>query len=476
MFPNSDGVSMKATFPGFYSITDSSLKDIWLSDSTLFVFDTNCLLNLYRCEDHTREDIIDVMKEIKPRIWIPFQVGYEYQRNRRKVIEESVASLNKIQCELQNIYTQNILSSGSVKPHLYNSLNEEISQLQETLKTHVEKYVNDKIAPRIASKKSIAEHDTIRDSIDSIILDNIGPIPSQDKINKIDDEGINRYKNKQPPGFKDDAKKSTSFYSNIVLQDKYGDLYLWKQIIEKAKSDNIKNVIFICDDNKSDWWFSYGGKTHGVLEALKTEICQEASLENFKLINQLTFLHEAKSYLVNINISDSSLKEVEELTSISLTNSKNEKSLKHQALYRYYSHINRAEKEELLNNPHEFSDNFEDDVNKFIEVCQEVDGTLKDAEKLFSEAKKFKLQLSMNKIRLNTVEMIEANENEILKLDSLILHCKSVVYKLKETFTFVTYEKKSLMAEMEFLNEKSIAVLLSLRNELNKLRNIHDNS
>jgi len=32
------------------------------------------------------------------------------------------------------------------------------------------------------------------------------------------------------------------------------------------------------------------------------------------------------------------------------------------------------------------------------------------------------------------------------------------------------------MAEMEFLNEKSIAVLLSLRNELNKLRNIHDNS
>ncbi|NYY77059.1 hypothetical protein DMI62_22600 [Escherichia coli] len=48
---------------------------------------------------------------------------------------------------------------------------------------------------------------------------------------------------------------------------------------------------------------------------MKTEICTEANIDNFKLINQLTFLHEAKSYLNDINISESSLK-VEELSSL----------------------------------------------------------------------------------------------------------------------------------------------------------------
>ncbi|HDW7346312.1 TPA: hypothetical protein RM259_002248, partial [Escherichia coli] len=106
---------MKSTFLGFYSTPTESAENIWLDDSTLFVFDTNCLLNLYRCEDHTREDILKVMDVIASRTWIPFQVGFEYQRNRRSVIEDSIKSLNNIKNELESIYTKEILSSGGVK-------------------------------------------------------------------------------------------------------------------------------------------------------------------------------------------------------------------------------------------------------------------------------------------------------------------------------------------------------------------------
>ncbi|HCN9791589.1 TPA: hypothetical protein N7A24_004685 [Escherichia coli] len=170
---------MKSTFLGFYSTPTESLADIWLDDSTLFVFDTNCLLNLYRCEDHTREDIIKVMKAVAPRTWIPFQVGFEFQRNRRVVIEDSIASLDKIHDELKKIYTQNILSSGSVKKQLYNALSEEISSLQEQIKKPIDDYINEKIVPRISSKKKISEHDFIRDQIDEIILDKVGEPPTQ---------------------------------------------------------------------------------------------------------------------------------------------------------------------------------------------------------------------------------------------------------------------------------------------------------
>lgn len=305
---------MKSTFAGFYSTPSESLGQIWLSDSTLFVFDTNCLLNLYRCEDHTREDILKVMKEISSRTWIPFQVGFEYQRKRRIVIEESISSLTKIKKELENIYLQNILSSGGVKKHLYNSLNDEISELQHRIKIPIDDYINDKIKPRIESKQQISQHDFIRDEIDSIIQNNLGTAPTTEQINTINTEGEQRYKNKIPPGFMDVKKTETYFFSGVEIQAKYGDLYLWYEIIEKSKSDNINNVIFVCDDLKQDWWFIHEGKTHGALAALKTEICEKANIENFKIVNQLTFLHESKEHLVNIEIRDSSLKEVEELS------------------------------------------------------------------------------------------------------------------------------------------------------------------
>lgn len=310
---------MKSTFFGFYSIDEESLRSIWKEESTLFVFDTNCLLNLYRCEDQTRDDILNVMEEISSRSWIPFQVGFEFQKNRRNVIEESINSLNKIQQELESIYKNNILSSCGIKKHLYNSLSDEIQELQNEIKKPIDDYINKKISPRISSKKSISDSDSIRNRIDKIIGDKVGSAPTQEKINNINEEGKKRYANKQPPGFMDDTKKETSFFSNVELQDKYGDLYLWKEIVEKSKAENIKNVIFICDDNKKDWWFIQSGKTHGVLESLKTEICNESNINNFKLISQLTFLHEAKSYLENINIRESSLKEVEELSHIVTT-------------------------------------------------------------------------------------------------------------------------------------------------------------
>ncbi|EPT8872293.1 PIN-like domain-containing protein [Cronobacter dublinensis] len=306
---------MKSKFPGFYSTPEESMEEIWLSESTLFIFDTNCLLNLYRCEDNTREEILNVMRAISSRTWLPFQVGFEYQKNRRLAIEDSIASLKKIQTELESIYTRNIL--GGIKKQLNKSLNDDIQLLQDNLKSVIDEFINKKIIARIEKKEEISKHDVIRDSIDDIIRDNIGHIPTQDVINEIDKEGEFRYANKIPPGFSDGNKKDITFFSNIKLQNKFGDLYLWKEIINKAKSDKIKNIIFVCDDHKEDWWFLHSGKTHGPLASLKTEICDISKIQNFKLINQLTFLFEAKLYLNDINVSDTSLQDVKELSAIS---------------------------------------------------------------------------------------------------------------------------------------------------------------
>ncbi|AYL46109.1 hypothetical protein CUC46_04265 [Citrobacter freundii] len=254
------------------------------------------------------------MSAISSRIWIPFQVGLEFQKNRRKVINASIDSLENIKAALTNIYTQNMLEHGKVKRILYSTLSDKITNLQDSIKEPINSFIDDEIAPRITSKQNISSHDFIRDAIDNIIGDKVGDIPTQDIIDKIDKEGEQRYSKKIPPGFKDSAKKEITCHAGITFQDKFGDLYLWKELINKASDGNIKNIVLISDDSKDDWLFVYKNTTHGPLESLKTEICQSANIDNFKLINQFTFLNDAKKFLDDVNVSDESLEEVERLS------------------------------------------------------------------------------------------------------------------------------------------------------------------
>lgn len=337
---------MKSKYPGFYSTPEELLSEIWSSDSTLFVFDTNCLLNLYRCEEHTREDILNVMSAISSRIWIPFQVGLEFQKNRRKVINASIESLENIKEALTNIYTQNMLDHGKVKRTLYSTLSDKFTVLQNSIKEPINLFIEEEITPRIKSKQNISSHDFIRDTIDNIIGDKVGNIPTQNVIDIIDKEGELRYSKKIPPGFKDSAKKDITCHAGITFQDKFGDLYLWKDLINKASDENIKNIVFISDDSKDDWLFVYKNTTHGPLESLKTEICQSANIDNFKLINQFTFLNDAKKFLDDVNVSDESLEEVERLSlskDISESNFNIEHEIPHISFEKsFHKHLNNS--------------------------------------------------------------------------------------------------------------------------------------
>ncbi|MGQ1888288.1 PIN-like domain-containing protein [Serratia marcescens] len=310
---------MKHIFNGFYSLNDEEKnRNIWSARDTIFIFDTNCLLNLYRCEDATRDDILSVMKKLSDRIWLPFFVCLEYQKNRRDVIIESIENLNLIRDSLKSISTSVLasLSKGKVKKYLYNSLSDSIHALKDDITPLIENFINEHIDPRIEGKEQIAQKDVIREHIDSIVRDNCGNLPSAEWIKTVNQLGEYRFENQIPPGFMDSSKTGKKFYLNLEFEEKYGDLYIWREIIERSKTETVNNVIFICDDNKRDWWYEKKGITHGALESLQTEIYSETGIANFKLLNQATFLHDAQKYIPNINIDSKSLKEIQEIYEI----------------------------------------------------------------------------------------------------------------------------------------------------------------
>ena len=65
-----------------------------------------------------------------------------------------------------------------------------------------------------------------------------------EKIYDLCDEGQKRFKNQTPPGFKDKNKDGIRQYSDLIL---------WSEIIDYS-IHNKKNILFVTDDVKIDWW------------------------------------------------------------------------------------------------------------------------------------------------------------------------------------------------------------------------------
>lgn len=71
-------------FCGYRLPTEDELNSAL--QSALVVVDANVLLNLYRYSESTRNDLLEVLRSLGKRLWIPHQVMREFWRNRLSVL------------------------------------------------------------------------------------------------------------------------------------------------------------------------------------------------------------------------------------------------------------------------------------------------------------------------------------------------------------------------------------------------------
>ena len=64
---------MRNAIAEYLEYSDEEKKILW--ENATFVFDTNVLLNLYRYSKETRDILLDSMKQIKDRVWMPYQAA-----------------------------------------------------------------------------------------------------------------------------------------------------------------------------------------------------------------------------------------------------------------------------------------------------------------------------------------------------------------------------------------------------------------
>lgn len=305
---------MKSIYSGFVKRTPDELKKIW--DEGLITFDANVLLNLYRYSTSTSQEILKIIEKFSSKIFLTHQAGLEFHRNRFEVITEQEKAYKEFTENIKKIEDE--LNSKSKHPFLSDSLHEKLKSVLIEVKNETqtnEKYYCDLILD-----------DDIYEKLNEIFSEKIESEFSHEQLAKIHDEGKIRYEKKIPPGFEDEKDKE----GNKI----FGDLILWKQIIENAKS-NGKPIILITEERKKDWWWKLkNNKTIGPRQELIAEIKKEANVEFYLYSTErfveygLSYLQEASNPKVIEEVKE--FREVEDFKNIEL-----EKKLKKELLTKY---------------------------------------------------------------------------------------------------------------------------------------------
>lgn len=238
---------MREKFPGWYPKKPEAIAKLW--DTAIFVPDANVLLHCLRHTTVVRDELLRLFEALGDALWIPYQVGLEFQRNRLDIefgaldaydalLKDQEANIDKARDRLRQLRAHPTID---VQKELA-ALDMFFSDFKARMETARDAHPS-------------AEIDGVLEKLTKLLEHRIGDKWPPEKLIALKNEGEDRYSKKVPPGYKDQKKDAGEY-------DKFGDLIIWKDIIAKAKSDK-RPVIFISDDAKEDWWWIHRGRKMG---------------------------------------------------------------------------------------------------------------------------------------------------------------------------------------------------------------------
>ncbi|HKO37457.1 MAG TPA: PIN-like domain-containing protein [Solirubrobacterales bacterium] len=249
---------MRERFPGHYRPSEDEFAELW--KSALIVPDTNVLLTLYRLPETTRSKLLEILEKMKDRLFLPHQVGVEFQRNRLTVIDDQMATYAQVEKAIdgfaasvgEGLREHPRLDRKDIEARISDALAPVQDHLEELRRGHPDPLSEDPLGA-----------DVVRDALEPLLEGSIG---EPRDLNDLVKEGRTRYERKVPPGWGDKKKPEP---------DCFGDLAIWFDVIDKAKAEQ-KPVIMITEERKPDWWWIRHNKVVGAQPQLIEEMREKA--------------------------------------------------------------------------------------------------------------------------------------------------------------------------------------------------------
>lgn len=265
------GRCMKDAIKEYIELSVEEKNELW--NNATFIFDTNVFLNLYRYSQSTREQLLIALNQLKERIWMPYQVVKELMKNRYEVIWETKNSYTQLNKEAQSFVDKCAQTLRIEKNET------DILELTDFINGWIEKIKSNNLLVNSFSE------DEIFNKLTNLFDRKVGKKFDEAALLEIEKEGKARYSKQIPPGYKDMTKKEA--------HDAYGDLIVWKEILQYASSES-KDIIFVTHDQKEDWWNIIHGQTIGPRIELRNEFISETN-RKFHMYNMISFLSHFNS-------------------------------------------------------------------------------------------------------------------------------------------------------------------------------------
>ncbi|MEI7996822.1 MAG: PIN domain-containing protein [Methylococcaceae bacterium] len=278
---------MRKHFSEHFQPTEAEKQNIWAE--ALFVFDTNILLNLYRLSKETSLGMMEVLKKLKGRLFLPHQVSFEFYEHREEEIARQVNAFEDVRKYLKEI-PKDFKKQFSRHPCI------PITAIAEALTKCAEEQVNLVADSQGKNQLNFLDHDDpILPALDALFTDCSEP-PYTDADNDLLNEKVEEcFQKNLPPCFVYESGQKPKSPTNYHK----GDSRVWFQIIKHAGTTK-KPIIFVTADDKHNWWrhIKIGNKDRpiGPHFQLIRDI-ELASGNRFLMYTQESFLEEAPKYL-----------------------------------------------------------------------------------------------------------------------------------------------------------------------------------
>ncbi|EDO1167513.1 TPA: hypothetical protein LWJ61_002810, partial [Listeria innocua] len=302
--------NLKKLFPEFYQ---ENINKNYFTDKAdnIIILDTNYLLEVIKSPTIVSKQYVEAIEKVKKNIYIPYLVALEFNFNKstRKKIKiyeidnyksNIITNIKKVKEKIEDIP---FINSDNKE-----AFTKEILALTKTYSEDIQSLIDTTIQSMVTN-----EQEELYSRLITIIENSIGDPYTQKWIESIEEEGKTRFEGKIPPGFddttKDNSEDSVRRYGGLSYHKKFGDLLIWKDIIEFSKKSikQGKKVIFVTDDGKSkskkDLLYKVRHLTVGPNIYLMNELQKEAQKELY-IIDNLRFIQ-----LVN-NLSDEQVNEL----------------------------------------------------------------------------------------------------------------------------------------------------------------------
>lgn len=287
-------------FEGYRILTDADVDRALTT--ALVAIDANVLLNLYRYNARTTNDLLAIFERFGERLAIPHQAMLEFHRNRLTAIGNPDAAVQDVRSALQKNQrsTSDALARWAKQVALADAdlarLQADVSKVFEDILDAISKAEPDRV-----HAATPAAEDRVLSRLTTLVEGKVLPRPTEDVWTQWITEGKRRAEEQQPPGYLDADKDDHP-------EGAAGDYLVYRQACEEASQRQL-DLVVITGDEKEDWWWRHRSVVIGPRHEMTKEFFDLSGGRQLFLLRPHDLL--LRSATLDVEVSPDSLEDAE---------------------------------------------------------------------------------------------------------------------------------------------------------------------